>query len=71
MSAVNYRTSAGDTVDEICFKHYGTTAGTVEAVLEANQNLADHGIILDAGISIVLPEITVEEGRVERVSLWD
>jgi phage tail protein X len=30
------RSLQGDTVDAICWRYYGRTAGTVEAVLEAN-----------------------------------
>ena len=30
------RTLQGDTVDALCWRHYGRTDGTVETVLEAN-----------------------------------
>lgn len=32
-----------DTVEAICWRYYGRTAGVTEAVLEANHGLADHG----------------------------
>jgi len=38
-----YRTKEGDVLDRVCWKHYGAQAGAVEAVLEANTNLAEHG----------------------------
>ncbi|TLX52838.1 phage tail protein, partial [Stutzerimonas nosocomialis] len=30
------RAQQGDTVDAICWRHYGRTAGVVEQVLDAN-----------------------------------
>lgn len=30
----------GETLDALCWRHYGSTAGTVEAVLDANPGLA-------------------------------
>ncbi len=32
-----------DTVEALCWRHYGRTAGVTEAVLEANHGLADYG----------------------------
>jgi phage tail protein X len=66
---VQYRTSDGDMVDRICWKHYGRTAGTVEAVLEANPGLAARGPVLPAGVIINLPDI-VPETRV-KPGAWD
>lgn len=67
---VQYRTKDGDTIDRVCWQHYGQQSGAVEAVLDANPGLADLGPILSAGTIINLPEIetpAVEQG----VSLWD
>lgn len=36
-----YLTKDDDMLDAICAKHYGRTAGAVEAVLEANPGLAN------------------------------
>jgi phage tail protein X len=35
-----------DTVDAIAWRYYGKTAGVVEAILQANPGLADHGPLL-------------------------
>jgi len=47
----------GDTVDALCWRHYGRTDGTVEAVLEANAGLADYGPVLPHGLAVELPEL--------------
>lgn len=61
---------AGDTVDEICWREYGRTAGTVEAVLNANPGLAAVGLLLPAGITIHLPEFAPATVA-ETTRLWD
>ncbi|WP_017127927.1 tail protein X, partial [Pseudomonas gingeri] len=35
------RTSDGDLLDTLCYRYYGHLNGSMEAVLEANQGLAD------------------------------
>lgn len=65
-----YRTKDGDMVDAICHRHYGRTAGVVEAVLESNPGLADEGPVLAAGVAILLPDLPDPEPD-EGVSLWD
>jgi phage tail protein X len=64
-----YRTSEGDTVDYICWRHYGRTAETVEAVLAANPGLAARPAILPAGVEIELPVIPEPE-RQTLPRLW-
>ncbi len=32
-----------DTVDALCWRHYGRTQGVTEQVLKANPGLAEHG----------------------------
>jgi phage tail protein X len=65
-----YRTSDGDMVDFICWRHYGVQSGAVEAVLEANEGLAAFGPRLPAGVLITLPVLrpVVE---LKTVRLWD
>lgn len=65
-----YRTKDGDTVDWICWTHYGRSAGTTEAVLEANPGLADWGDRLPAGVAVVLPDLPAPNRR-RVVRLWD
>jgi len=67
--AMTCRTSDGDLLDTICHHYYGHLDGTVEAVLAANQGLADEAQPYRAGILIRLPDI---ESTVEEViTLWD
>ena len=46
----------GDTVDSLCYRHFGRTQGVVEATLEANEGLAAYGPFLPMGLAVNLPE---------------
>lgn len=71
-TATTYITRQGDTVDAICFAHYGTErGGTTEAVLEANFRLADNGPVLPAGLKITLPALTLPAQSAASIELWD
>lgn len=59
-----------DTVDAICWRHYGRTQGMTEAVLVANPGLADVGPILPHGLEVELPE-KVSSPTTETVQLWE
>lgn len=61
----------GDTVDAICWRYYGRTAGVTEAVLEANPGLADHGPIIPHGTRVNLPEAAPQVEQRQVVNLWD
>lgn len=58
----------GDTVDLLCWRHYGTTQGVTEKVLSANPGLSQL-TFLDAGHEVELPEIA-RRTQQERVQLW-
>ncbi|AJI95263.1 tail protein X [Yersinia ruckeri] len=62
--------SQGDTLDALCFRHYGRTESVVEVVLVANPGLADFGAVLPYGTAIELPAINTAPQR-ETVNLWD
>lgn len=64
------RTVQGDTVDSVCQRIYGRTAGVTEAVFEANSGLADLGPVLPHGTVIDLPD-TPPQPAVQRLQLWD
>ena len=49
--------NAGDTLDAVCARFYGRTAGVVEAVLKANSGLAELGVILPHGTPVEMPEV--------------
>ncbi|KAB7898036.1 phage tail protein [Rouxiella sp. S1S-2] len=62
----------GDTLDLVCYRHYGKTAGVTEAVLSANPGLCERGPLLMAGQVITLPELAADtENKAEIVQLWD
>ncbi|MDT9642566.1 MULTISPECIES: tail protein X [Pseudomonas] len=67
--ATTCRTSDGDLLDTLCHQYYGHLNGSVEAVLDANQGLADEPQPFRAGVLIVLPELpAVTEAALQ---LWD
>jgi phage tail protein X len=69
--ALNYKTSDGDVVDFIAFKHYGEQSPAVlRAVYDANPGLADQGAMLPRGLTIVLPDIVKPATMTTGVSLW-
>lgn len=62
----------GDTIDLICWRYYGYTAGITEAVLDANPQL-DTGVpILPHGTLVNLPAVeTPTPPAAPLVQLWD
>lgn len=69
--AVTVRTQQNDTVDALCWRHYGRTAGVTEAVLDANPGLADHGPVLPHGLTVQMPEAQTAAPQRQMVNLWD
>lgn len=68
--ATTVRAIQGDTVDAICWRFYGRTAGVTEAVLEANPGLADFGAHIPQGTLVVMPAEAPQPQR-QTVNLWD
>lgn len=60
-----------DTVEAMCWRHYGRTAGIVEAVLQANPGLVEHGTVLPQGTRVLMPELLVSAPTLQTVKLWD
>ena len=60
----------GDTVDLICFNHYGYTSGVTEQVLDNNPGLAALGVVLPMGTKIELPD-TSARTQPKTLNLWD
>ncbi|ENF6993365.1 tail protein X, partial [Escherichia coli] len=46
-----------DTVDALCWRHYGRTQGVTEQVLKANPGLAEYSPFLPHGLQVELPDI--------------
>lgn len=63
--------SQGDTVDAICWRYYGRTAGVTEAVLDANPGLADLGPVIPHGTAVTLPDAAPQAEQRQMVNLWD
>ncbi|WP_278401413.1 tail protein X [Hafnia paralvei] len=62
--------SQGDTLDALCYRHYGRTEGVVEAVLAVNPGLAELGAVLPHGTAVELP-IVESSTTSETLNLWD
>ena len=67
---VAIRANQNETVDALCWRHYGRTRGAVEAVLQANPGLASCGLILPQGILVLMPTLPAPAPK-PTVSLWD
>lgn len=65
-----YVTQQFDELDAICWRYYGRTQQTVEAVLRANPNLAELMPILPQGLQILLPDLPAPSVS-ETVRIWD
>ena len=63
------RTSDGDVLDEICWRHYARE-DAVPVVLAANPGLAAADPVLAAGVEIVLPELSPLPEPAAAVQLW-
>lgn len=60
-----------DTVDAICHRAFGRTAGVTERTLALNPGLAEFGPVLPHGTPVRLPEVTPQPSRAPSVQLWD
>ena len=67
---MHVRAQQGDTVDTLCWRYYGRTAGVTEQVLEANPGLAALGPVLPMGHLVTLPD-QPKRPTARRVQLWD
>lgn len=68
--ATQIRTLQSETVDALCWRHYGRTRAVVEAVMQANPGLTRHGLVLPQGLLVTMPDIPVPAPK-PTVNLWD
>lgn len=70
---MDVRALQGDTVDALCHRHLGTTAGgVVEATLDINPGLAALGPVLPEGTPVTLATPTTTTPTTSStVQLWD
>jgi phage tail protein X len=62
----------GDTLDLLCWRNLGTTAGVLEAAYLLNPGLAELGPVLPEGRAVILPERPASAlSTRETVNLWD
>jgi phage tail protein X len=63
---------AGETIDALCFRQLGRTAGVTEQTLALNPGMAARGNKLAQGEQVNLPDIAAAAiARRETVQLWD
>jgi len=66
---VTVRAREHDTLDALCWRHLGRTAGVVEATLAAQSGLAARAADLDAGQPVTLAAPPAQPAPL--VQLWD
>jgi phage tail protein X len=66
---VIYTTQSNDTLDLICFNHYGST-DALKAVLDVNPTLADAPALLPQGLSVILPAWQAPSTELGGITLW-
>ncbi|WP_137808025.1 tail protein X [Pseudomonas sp. G(2018)] len=66
------RSVAGDSVNLLLFRQLGRSDDAVEeAFWRLNPTLAEHAVILPAGVWMVLPEIDSRPIATRPISAWD
>jgi len=60
----------GDTLDLICWRHLGATAGATEATIALNPDLPPLGEIVPVGTVVSLPDRSIV-ATTQRIQLWD
>ena len=63
------RSTQGDTLDLIVWRHYGNQPGVLEHVLEANTHLRHQDAALVPGTLVTLPKFTPQPAPTQ-VRLW-
>jgi phage tail protein X len=66
-----YRTVEGDTADLIVHRVLGRTAGSTEALLDANPGLAAAGPLLPAGLTVSIPAAPAQAVAARPLRLWE
>jgi len=65
------RAMQNESVDALCYRHYGSTQGQVERVLIANPGLADFGVIVPEGMLVDMPDSVLSSTQKPLINLWD
>lgn len=59
-----------ETLEMLCYRYYGKTAGVTEAVMDANPGIADVGVYLPYGYLVEMPDQVIPPAQ-DTVQLWD
>ncbi|WP_164095149.1 tail protein X [Serratia marcescens] len=59
-----------ETIEMLCYRYYGKTAGVTEAVMDANPGIADVGVFLPYGYLVEMPDQVIAPTQ-DTVQLWD
>lgn len=60
-----------ETLDALCYRIYGRTAGIVEQTYPLNPGLAEHGVFLAQNTPVRLPADPADNSQRKQVQLWD
>lgn len=71
-----YITKTLERLDKICEKRYGDTEDDkVMKIIAANPHIEEYGILLPAGLKVILPNIATTPAAstpiIEQIRLWD
>jgi len=70
MPATPVTTHQHDSVDALCWRHLGATAGLVEHVLDLNPGLAAYGPVLPHGLTVLIPQAVPAPTAAPLIHLW-
>jgi len=65
------RAQQQDTIDALCWRHLGVTAGVVEKALQLNPGIAKSGAFIPHGQVVILPDPPTTTATVPTIQLWD
>ena len=68
-NTITVRAQQGDVIDALVYRHLGSTAGHVEATLEANPGLAKVATNIPMGMQVRL--VKAQQPVQNRINLWD
>jgi phage tail protein X len=68
-----YTTKKDDVLDEVVSRFYKGLKGATERVLEANRglHLADYGVFLPQGLTIIFPALEQKSADKQMTRLWE
>ena len=61
----------GDTLSSIAYRHYGSSAGQVERILQANPRLCRYPALLPPDLTITMPPPEAARKPERTINLWD